>query len=45
MTTLDSLIGSGLIAADVPLGPFTTYKSGGRPGIWQRCRTPVHWTT
>ncbi|HEU5111795.1 MAG TPA: FAD-binding protein, partial [Acidimicrobiia bacterium] len=29
MTTLDSLIGSGLITADVPLGPFTTYKSGG----------------
>ena len=29
MTTLDSLIGSGLITTDVPLGPFTTYKSGG----------------
>ena len=29
MTSLDSLIGSGLITADVPLGPFTTYKSGG----------------
>ena len=29
MTTLDSLVGSGMITADVPLGPYTTYKSGG----------------
>lgn len=27
--SLDSLIESGLIARDVPLGPLTTYKSGG----------------
>jgi UDP-N-acetylmuramate dehydrogenase len=29
MTTLDSLVGSGRITVDVPLGPYTTYKSGG----------------
>lgn len=29
MTTLDSLVRSGMITVDVPLGPYTTYKSGG----------------
>ncbi len=29
MTSLDSLIGSGMILEGVPLGPYTTYKSGG----------------
>lgn len=29
MTTIESLVGSGVILEDVPLGPHTTYKSGG----------------
>ena len=29
MTSLDSLISSGMIRPGVPLGPYTTYKSGG----------------
>lgn len=29
MTSLDALLGSGLVREQVPLGPLTTYKSGG----------------
>ena len=29
MTSLESLVGSGMIIENVPLGPYTTYKSGG----------------
>ncbi len=29
MTSLDDLVGSGLVREDVLLGPYTTYKSGG----------------
>ena len=30
MTSLEALLGSGQVREDVPLGPLTTYKSGGR---------------
>jgi UDP-N-acetylmuramate dehydrogenase len=29
MSTLDSLVAAGVVAENVPLGPFTTYKAGG----------------
>lgn len=29
MNDVDELVASGLVARDVPLGPFTTYKAGG----------------
>ena len=30
MSSLEALLGPGLVREDVPLGPLTTYKSGGR---------------
>ncbi len=33
MTSIDSLVDVGLLKSGVPLGPFTTYKSGG-PATW-----------
>ena len=33
MTSIDSLVDAGLLKSGVPLGPFTTYKSGG-PARW-----------
>ena len=29
MSTLGSLLASGIVAENVPLGPYTTYKAGG----------------
>lgn len=38
--TLDSLLRSGIIQTDIPLGPLTTYKAGGPSRFYARPETP-----
>ncbi len=37
MSTLEDLVAAGVVARDVPLGPYTTYKSGGAARYFAVC--------